>query len=51
MTTTQRTATAVTILAGVAIILAVTDARWLFWLVYAILAAGILIELVRAHRG
>ncbi len=40
MTTIQRTATAVTILAGVAIILAVTDAGWLFWLVYAIVAAG-----------
>lgn len=51
MTTTQRTTTAGVILAIVGVILAVTGARWLFWLIYAILAAGTVVELVRARRG
>ncbi|WP_164873436.1 hypothetical protein [Rhodococcus xishaensis] len=51
MATAQRSAAAVVILAAVAVILAVTGAAWPFWLAYAVVAAGILIELVRARRG
>ena len=51
MTATQRTAAAVAILAATAGVLAATDARGVFWIIYAIIAIGIIIELLRARHA
>ncbi|NKS29291.1 hypothetical protein GS534_00935 [Rhodococcus hoagii] len=51
MTTTQRTTTAVVILAIIAVVLALTSAAWPFWAVYGVIAAGTVIELIRARHA